>query len=42
MKAFAGYYDDENGNFYELKERITGGAIFYEVELLYKKRIFKD
>ena len=42
MKAFAGYYDDENGNFYELKEKVNGGAIFYEVEWLYKKRIFAD
>lgn len=37
MKAFAGYYDDKNGNFYELKEKKNGGAIFYEVEWLYKK-----
>lgn len=37
MKAFAGYYDDENGDFYELKEAVNGGAIFYEVEYIHKK-----
>ncbi len=41
MKAFAGYYDDEDGNFYELKEKVNGGAVFYEVEWLYKKGFSK-
>ena len=37
MKAFEVYYDYEDGNFYALKEKVNGGAIFYEVEWLYKK-----
>ena len=37
MKAFTGYYNDKNGNFYELKEKVSTGAIFYEVEWIYKK-----
>lgn len=37
MKAFKGYYTDNNGNLYELKEKVSTGAIFYEVEWIYKK-----
>ena len=28
MEAFKGYYNDENGDFYELKEKVSTGAIF--------------
>lgn len=37
MKVFKGYYNDANGNFYELKEKVSTGTIFYEVEWVYKK-----
>ena len=37
MKAFKGYYNDTNGNFYELKEKVSTGAIFYEIEWIYSK-----
>ena len=36
MEAFKGYYNDENGDFYELKEKVSTGAIFYQVEWIYK------
>lgn len=36
MEAFKGYYNDENGDFYELKEKVSTGAIFYHVEWIYK------
>ena len=36
MEAFKGYYNDENGDFYELKEKVSTGAIFYRVEWIYK------
>ena len=41
MKAFAGYYNDVNGNFYELKEKVSTGAIFYEVEWICSKGIVR-
>ena len=41
MKAFTGYYNDVNGNFYELKEKVSTGAIFYEVEWIYSKGIVR-
>lgn len=41
MNAFKGYYSDENGDFYEWKEKVDGGAIFYEVEWLYRQGFVK-
>ena len=41
MKAFKGYYTDNNGDLYELKEKVSTGAIFGECEWIYGKGIVR-
>ena len=41
MKAFTGYYTDNNGNLYELKEKVSTGFIFWECEWIYSKGIVR-
>ena len=41
MKAFKGYYTDNNGNLFELKEKVSTGFIFWECEFIYSKGIVR-
>lgn len=41
MKAFKGYYTDNNGNLYELKEKVRTGGIFWVCEWLYSVGIVR-
>lgn len=41
MKAFTGYYTDNNGDLYELKEKVSTGAIFWECEWICSKGIVR-
>lgn len=37
MKEFKKYYNDANGNFYEIKEKVCTGVVFYEIEWILGK-----
>ena len=41
MKKFKGYYTDNNGDLYELKEKVSTGAIFWECEWICSKGIVR-
>ena len=41
MKAFTGYYTDNNGDLYELKEKVSTGAIFWECDWICSKGIVR-
>ena len=41
MKEFKGYYTDNNGDLYELKEKVSTGAIFWECEWICSKGIVR-
>ena len=41
MKGTKGYYKDNNGNLYELKEKVSTGFIFWECEWICGKGIVR-
>ena len=41
MKECKGYYTDNNGDLYELKEKVSTGAIFWECEWICSKGIVR-
>lgn len=41
MKWSKGYYTDNNGNLYELKEKVSTGFIFWECEWICSKGIVR-
>ena len=41
MKWTKGYYTDNNGNLYELKEKVSTGFIFWVCEWIYSKGIVR-
>jgi hypothetical protein len=42
MKFLQGYYTDNDGEIYKLKEKINGGAIFIECAYIFKKGIIES